>query len=179
MFEERCGIKRETITVVSIIFINLVIHCHRLALRSCVFSTGTGGSTFNANLWLLDSQLPWLSNNLSSWSKIDDLWVSFVMDAFLGWEMRCLAPEIVPVNIGDFLKNRSYQKILFRQISPNTKDALAGVHLQKDQKVGRVATLRDSTVDKHDMFCMLQRSFFWNVDVQEHVTCTKTGTYSN
>ena len=39
MFEERCGIKRETITVVSLLFINLVIHCHRLALRNCVFST--------------------------------------------------------------------------------------------------------------------------------------------
>ena len=37
MFEERCGIKRETITVVSILFINLVIHCHLLALRNCVF----------------------------------------------------------------------------------------------------------------------------------------------
>ena len=39
MFEERCGIKRETITVVSLLFINLVIHCHLLALRICVFST--------------------------------------------------------------------------------------------------------------------------------------------
>ena len=39
MFEERCGIKRETITVVSLLFINILIHCHRLALRNCVFST--------------------------------------------------------------------------------------------------------------------------------------------
>ena len=39
MFEERCGIKRETITVVSLLFINLVIHCHRLALINCVLST--------------------------------------------------------------------------------------------------------------------------------------------
>ena len=39
MFEEKCGIKRETITVVSLLFINLVIHCHRLAIRNCVFST--------------------------------------------------------------------------------------------------------------------------------------------
>ena len=39
MFEERCGIKRETITVVSLLFINLVINCHFLALRNCVFST--------------------------------------------------------------------------------------------------------------------------------------------
>ena len=27
-FEERCGIKRETITVISLLFINIVIHCH-------------------------------------------------------------------------------------------------------------------------------------------------------
>ena len=39
MFEEQCGIKRETITVVSLLFINLVIHCNRLELRNCVFST--------------------------------------------------------------------------------------------------------------------------------------------
>ena len=39
MFEERCGIKRETITVVSLLFINIVIHCHSLALRNCVFAT--------------------------------------------------------------------------------------------------------------------------------------------
>ena len=37
MFEERCGIKHETITVVSFLFINLVIHSQRLALRYCVF----------------------------------------------------------------------------------------------------------------------------------------------
>ena len=33
MFEERQGNKHETITVVSILFINLVIHCHCLELR--------------------------------------------------------------------------------------------------------------------------------------------------
>ena len=39
MFEERCGIKHETITMVSLLFINLVIRCHCLALNNCVFST--------------------------------------------------------------------------------------------------------------------------------------------
>ena len=39
MLEERCGNKHETITVVLLLFINLLIHCHRLALRICVFST--------------------------------------------------------------------------------------------------------------------------------------------
>ena len=38
IFEERCGIKHETITVVSLLFINLVIHYHCLALRNFVFS---------------------------------------------------------------------------------------------------------------------------------------------
>ena len=40
-FKEQCGIKRETITMVSLLFINLVIHCHCLALHNCVFSTLT------------------------------------------------------------------------------------------------------------------------------------------
>ena len=39
IFEERCGIKHETITVVSLLFINLVIHFHCLAIHHCVFST--------------------------------------------------------------------------------------------------------------------------------------------
>ena len=38
MFKERCGIKHETITVVSLLFMNLVIHCHYLAPSNCVFS---------------------------------------------------------------------------------------------------------------------------------------------
>ena len=33
MFKERCGIKHETITMVSLLFINIVIHCHHLVLR--------------------------------------------------------------------------------------------------------------------------------------------------
>ena len=39
MIEERRGNEHETITMVSLLFIILVIHCHRLALRFCVFST--------------------------------------------------------------------------------------------------------------------------------------------
>ena len=39
MFEERRGNNHETITVVSLLFINLVINFDRLALRICVFST--------------------------------------------------------------------------------------------------------------------------------------------
>ena len=41
MFEERCGIKHDTITVVSLLFINIVIHCHRLAILNFVFSTSS------------------------------------------------------------------------------------------------------------------------------------------
>ena len=33
MFEERCGNKLDTITVVSLLFINVVIHWHCLVLR--------------------------------------------------------------------------------------------------------------------------------------------------
>ena len=40
MFKEQCANKHETITVVSLLFINLVIRCHFLALHICFFSTG-------------------------------------------------------------------------------------------------------------------------------------------
>ena len=33
IFKERCGIKHETINVVSLLFNNLLIHCNCLALR--------------------------------------------------------------------------------------------------------------------------------------------------
>ena len=47
MFEERCGIKPETITMVLLLFINLVIHCHCLALRNCVFFTLINKGQYN------------------------------------------------------------------------------------------------------------------------------------
>ena len=51
MFKERCGIKRETITVISLLFITLVIHCHRLALRICFFSTRTVRNISGADIY--------------------------------------------------------------------------------------------------------------------------------
>ena len=50
--------------------------------------TRTGGSIFDANLWLLARQLRHLAGDLSSWARIEDLWASYVIDALLGWDIR-------------------------------------------------------------------------------------------
>ena len=94
MFEERCGIKRETITVVSLIFINLVIHCHRLALRKCVFSTlGASGiptqDTYMGGATLFDA-----CNRSNNLIRLEILWklphrwaagAQFMFNCFMHW----------------------------------------------------------------------------------------------
>ena len=61
---------------------------------------GAGGSIFDTNLSLLNSQLQRLRADLRSWSKIDDLW--YVMDALLGWEIRRIPPPKMPINIENY-----------------------------------------------------------------------------
>ena len=52
-FEERCGNKHETITVVSILFINVVINFHCLALR--IFMSSQQLSVFSAPITSMSS----------------------------------------------------------------------------------------------------------------------------
>ena len=64
MFEEQCGIKHETITVVSLLFINLVIHFHCLALRNCVFSTPSLRQSSERGAQFLLTRIPAMIWNL-------------------------------------------------------------------------------------------------------------------
>lgn len=49
---------------------------------------GPGGAVYSADLWLFDVQLLRLSRDLTKFYEFDDIWVSYVMDALLGWQMR-------------------------------------------------------------------------------------------
>jgi len=126
---------------------------------------GTGGSIFDSNLWLLDSQLMRLSRDLSSWAKIDDIWSSFVLDALLGWEMRRLTPPIMPIDIGDFRENGSYRRVMSGRTDSGIEMHLLELDLPS---ILKSSTWRDETVDKQQMFRTLQADFHWDVGLSEY-----------
>jgi len=120
---------------------------------------GTGGSIFDTNLWLLDSQLMRLASDLSKWSKIDDLWASYVLDALLGWSIRRLAPTIVPVDVGAYRDLPEYRNVL--QMDNATDSLLLSKELTTHEVLA-VATYTDPKVNKNDMFERLQTTFLWD-----------------
>ena len=121
---------------------------------------GAGGSIYDTNLWLLDSQLMRLAGDLSRWSKIDDLWASYVLDALLGWELRRLTPGSVPVDIG---KTGAYFSKQELYIHENHKKVVLELMVNSGQDTQAVATYLDPGVNKETMFCELQRCFHWDI----------------
>merc|ERR1711862_247115 len=126
---------------------------------------GTGGSIWDTNIWLLDSQLLRPAKDLAVWAKIDDLWASYVIDALLGWEMRSLNPSTVPIDIGDFREKKTYYHILSRKVSARTEKELMDLHLPAKQSILSVSTWSDPAVDKEGMFTKLQTTFGWDIDI--------------
>lgn len=49
---------------------------------------GPGGSIYATDLWLHEKELFRLSSDLERFHDYDDIWVSYIMDKELGWEMR-------------------------------------------------------------------------------------------
>lgn len=124
---------------------------------------GTGGSIFDANLWLLDSQILRPAKDLSSWAKIDDLWASYVIDALLGWDIHRIS-NVLPVDIGDFLKRKTYYNELKKTIDITIEEELLSLPIPSDGAgILAVGTYADITVDKQAMFESLQTSFKWDV----------------
>ena len=121
---------------------------------------GPGGSIWDTNIWLLDSQLMRLASDLSFWAKIDDLWVSYVLDALLGWEIR--RSDTLPVDIGALhLKGRIYHHMK-RRVGENITQEL--LNLKEVGNVMKEATYKDPTVDKTGMFRALQEDFMWDIE---------------
>ena len=125
---------------------------------------GTGGSILDTNMWLLDSQVLRLAKDLSSWSKIDDLWSSYVLDALLGWEIRRLSPGSMPIDIGAYRENKYYRRYTSVRISDAAKHQLMKLPLPEKKSILQVATWSDPNVDKQDMFEELQRTFLWEIE---------------
>jgi len=125
---------------------------------------GTGGSIFDTNLWLLDSQLMRPYKDLSKWAKIDDLWSSYVLDALLGWQMRRLSPSsTIPIDIGSFHSNIHYHNQVSGRMSGEYLNQLNNL-LTISKDVKSVGTWVDPTVDKQTMFEILQTKFMWDIE---------------
>ena len=129
---------------------------------------GTGGSIFDASLWLLDSQLMRLADDLSEWNRVDDLWASYVLDALLGWKIQRLKPPHMPVDIGDFFSNKSNR---FHDMTKEYIPPKIAVELEMEfgnHGVSKVGTWVDPSVNKQDMFTTLQEAFLWNVHTEDN-----------
>ena len=125
---------------------------------------GTGGSIFDANLWLLDSQLLRPARDLSSWAKIDDLWASYVIDALLGWNINRISNNVLPIDIGDFHKKKTYYNELKKSVDISIERELLRLPIPSNGAgILTVATYADTTVDKQAMFESLQTKFMWDI----------------
>ena len=125
---------------------------------------GTGGSIFDTNLWLLDSQLLRPAKDLSSWAKIDDLWASYVLDALLGWNINRITNDVLPIDIGDFRKKKTYYNVMKTKVDKKIEDELIKFPIPSSgTAILNVATYADKSVDKQAMFDSLQTKFMWDV----------------
>jgi hypothetical protein len=85
---------------------------------------GPGGSIFDTNLWLFGHQLLRLKHEMKEYFSFDDVWVSYVLDALLGWEQRRLLNS-VPI---DILKaNHQTYGHIFEEM-PERREGLLALH---------------------------------------------------
>ena len=123
---------------------------------------GPGGSVFDVNLWLFDQQLLRLKYDLQEYHEFDDVWVSYVIDALLGWEHRRL-PMPIPVDIAN-CNHSLYNVTIFPLLPDGMVTKLLQLHEEIAHKLLSVATFSSgSRGSKTDMFEDLQRRFRWDV----------------
>lgn len=122
---------------------------------------GPGGSIFDTDLWLLDSQLLRLARDLSAFAKMDDLWASYVLDGLLGWDITRLSPDVLPVDIGAFNQKKLYYDVIKKKIDSAIEDELLSLN---GRRIFSVSTYNNPAVDKQSMFESLQTTFRWDVE---------------
>jgi glycosyltransferase involved in cell wall biosynthesis len=118
---------------------------------------GPGGSIYSADLWLFERELYRLHNDLERFHDFDDLWVSYLMNSLMGWEMRRITGPI-PL---DAVESKTW----------------AAAHTSGQIKhLNSVATYRNFTTKQHSsskeiIFAELQDfPFEWNLrSLPEHV----------
>ena len=94
---------------------------------------------------------------------MDDLWVSYVLDGLLGWDIRSLSNQVIPIDIGLFGLKTTYYKMLRNRIDIDTRTTLLKLSHNSSEHVREVATFLHLADDKQSMFEMLQTAFKWDV----------------
>jgi hypothetical protein len=123
---------------------------------------GPGGAVLDANLWLLDQQLFRLTSDLKAYFEFDDVWISYILDSLLGWEIRRMATPL-PVDIANC--NRTIlQQALFPLLPPGQPEKLLELQRQIGHNLSSVATYSGTSRKvKTKMFEEMQMKFHWNV----------------
>ncbi|CAB9517021.1 expressed unknown protein [Seminavis robusta] len=115
-----------------------------------------GGAVFDANLWLLDRQLLRPGRDLTELADASDVWVSFVMDGLLGWNMNRYSPNQLSLFSIPWLDNKEYRLKVNGEI---TKP-----EVERIRKLNNKAP-PDGTKEQKMMraFERLQKTYQWNV----------------
>ena len=123
---------------------------------------GPGGSLINANFWLMKGQLNRLTGDMKQYYEFDDVWISYIMDALLGWEIHRLDAPL-PVDIA--ICNRThFNETVFPHLPPGKAEKLLELQQKVGQQLQSVATFTGSSREiKTKMFEELQVKFHWNV----------------
>jgi len=127
---------------------------------------GPGGSIIDANLWTFRHQLMRLESDLNKWAKIDDIWLSYVMDALLGWELRRLRPPTVPIDVGHFQDKSEFRNdvvVKLKLITSQIGEQIMSIKTQENIDLKMVGTYFDRSVHKPEMFDSLRTEYRWDI----------------
>ena len=107
---------------------------------------GPGGCIIDTNLWALDYQLFRLQGDLQDYFEFDDIWVSYVLDNLLGWNIF-REMEAIPVTLGSPGPLRKdtwgrYIDGILNLFSKEEKEAIRAVGTHTNRKTKKSAMLQ-------------------------------------
>ncbi|CAB9506931.1 expressed unknown protein [Seminavis robusta] len=124
------------------------------------FTTMTSdASIFDANLWLLHGQMDRLKG---TFEKSCDLWVSYTLDALLGWRQRRLEAETIPVNIPSSDKS-VYANKVFSRLPTGKGHDIENLRTAISEQLKSRPKQSLSNDGMNRLFADLQRKFHWRV----------------
>jgi len=126
---------------------------------------GPGGSIIDTNLWLFAPHILRLLNNMQRFYEFDDIWVSFVLDAMLGWEIRRTLTAF------PYLLEREAHRRQGRiwSINPYFINGMAITDSDNPERsrlakeLTNVGTFAENKYKKKMMFNYLQKYYSWEV----------------
>jgi len=123
-----------------------ITHGRMQQIKSLTY-LGPGGSAFDSNICTMSHLIRNVFETYPEYRDFDDIWMSYIMDALLGWKQIRLLTSL-PTDLG----NRSswtFTEKTFHRYTMN--------------RISRVATYSKSVALKRKHFFMLQTEFKWDV----------------